>query len=41
MLGWVFYVLGVFVFGFGLLVSIVLHEIGYLVLAKKFGVKVI
>ncbi len=34
------YTLGVLAFAFGLLASIALHEIGHLVPAKKFGVKV-
>src|SRR5882762_2758189 len=34
------YALGVLVFAFGLLLSIALHEIGHMVPAKKFGVKV-
>ena len=34
------YLLGVLIFAFGLLASIALHEIGHLVPAKKFGVKV-
>jgi membrane-associated protease RseP (regulator of RpoE activity) len=34
------YALGVLIFAFGLLVSIGLHEIGHMVPAKKFGVKV-
>ena len=37
---WVLYTLGVLVFAFGLLASIALHEIGHMVPAKKFGVKV-
>ena len=37
---WLLYTLGVLVFGFGLLLSIGLHEIGHLVPAKRFGVKV-
>src|SRR5438309_8669368 len=36
----VLYTLGVLFFVFGLLISIGLHEIGHLVPAKKFGVKV-
>jgi membrane-associated protease RseP (regulator of RpoE activity) len=36
----VLYVLGVLIFAVGLLLSIALHEIGHLVPAKKFGVKV-
>jgi membrane-associated protease RseP (regulator of RpoE activity) len=36
----VLYLLGVLIFAFGLLASIALHEIGHLVPAKKFGVKV-
>jgi membrane-associated protease RseP (regulator of RpoE activity) len=36
----VLYVLGVLIFALGLLASIALHEIGHLVPAKKFGVKV-
>src|SRR3954454_17545512 len=35
-----FYVLGVLLFAVGLAASIALHEIGHLVPAKKFGVKV-
>jgi membrane-associated protease RseP (regulator of RpoE activity) len=34
------YTLGVLIFAFGLLASIALHEIGHLIPAKKFGVKV-
>ena len=34
------YTLGVLIFAFGLLLSIALHEIGHMVPAKKFGVKV-
>lgn len=34
------YVLGVLIFAIGLLASIALHEVGHLVPAKKFGVKV-
>ena len=34
------YALGVLIFAFGLLASIALHEIGHMVPAKKFGVKV-
>jgi membrane-associated protease RseP (regulator of RpoE activity) len=37
---WLLYTLGVLIFAFGLLASIALHEIGHLVPAKKFGVKV-
>ena len=37
---WLLYTLGVLVFAFGLLASIALHEIGHMVPAKKFGVKV-
>jgi membrane-associated protease RseP (regulator of RpoE activity) len=37
---WLLYTLGVVVFAFGLLFSIALHEIGHMVPAKKFGVKV-
>jgi membrane-associated protease RseP (regulator of RpoE activity) len=37
---WLLYALGVFVFAFGLLASIALHEIGHMLPAKKFGVKV-
>lgn len=37
---WVLYTLGVLVFAFGLLASIALHEVGHLLPAKKFGVKV-
>jgi membrane-associated protease RseP (regulator of RpoE activity) len=36
----VLYLVGVLIFAFGLLASIALHEIGHLVPAKKFGVKV-
>src|ERR1700709_1091571 len=36
----VLYALGVIVFAVGLLLSIALHEIGHMVPAKKFGVKV-
>jgi membrane-associated protease RseP (regulator of RpoE activity) len=36
----VLYALGVIVFALGLLVSIALHEVGHMVPAKKFGVKV-
>jgi membrane-associated protease RseP (regulator of RpoE activity) len=38
--GWALYTLGVLIFVVGLIVSIGLHEIGHLVPAKKFGVKV-
>ena len=34
------YAIGVLIFAFGLLLSIALHEIGHMVPAKKFGVKV-
>src|SRR4051812_32168917 len=34
------YALGVVIFAFGLLLSIALHEVGHMVPAKKFGVKV-
>ncbi|MDT4978008.1 MAG: hypothetical protein QOG98_3766, partial [Pseudonocardiales bacterium] len=34
------YALGVIIFALGLLISIALHEVGHLVPAKKFGVKV-
>ena len=34
------YALGVLIFALGLLISIALHEVGHLVPAKKFGVKV-
>ena len=34
------YLLGVLIFAFGLLASIALHEVGHMVPAKKFGVKV-
>ena len=34
------YALGVLIFAFGLLASIALHEVGHMVPAKKFGVKV-
>ena len=37
---WLLYTLGVLVFAIGLLLSIALHEIGHMVPAKKFGVKV-
>ena len=37
---WLLYTIGVLVFAFGLLASIALHEIGHMVPAKKFGVKV-
>jgi membrane-associated protease RseP (regulator of RpoE activity) len=37
---WLLYTLGVVIFAFGLLLSIALHEIGHMVPAKKFGVKV-
>ena len=37
---WLLYTIGVLVFAFGLLLSIALHEIGHMVPAKKFGVKV-
>jgi membrane-associated protease RseP (regulator of RpoE activity) len=37
---WLLYTLGVLIFGFGLLASIALHEVGHMVPAKKFGVKV-
>ncbi len=37
---WLLYTLGVLVFAVGLLLSIALHEIGHMVPAKKFGVKV-
>jgi membrane-associated protease RseP (regulator of RpoE activity) len=36
----VLYVLGVLIFAVGLLLSIALHEVGHMVPAKKFGVKV-
>jgi membrane-associated protease RseP (regulator of RpoE activity) len=36
----VLYAIGVFVFAIGLLLSIALHEVGHMVPAKKFGVKV-
>src|SRR6185312_3567880 len=36
----VLYALGVLIFAIGLLLSIALHEVGHLVPAKKFGVKV-
>jgi membrane-associated protease RseP (regulator of RpoE activity) len=36
----VLYLLGVLIFAFGLLASIALHEVGHMVPAKKFGVKV-
>jgi membrane-associated protease RseP (regulator of RpoE activity) len=38
--GWALYTIGVLVFAFGLLLSIALHEVGHMVPAKKFGVKV-
>jgi membrane-associated protease RseP (regulator of RpoE activity) len=34
------YALGVIIFAVGLLLSIALHEVGHMVPAKKFGVKV-
>ena len=37
---WLQYTLGVLIFALGLLVSIALHEVGHMVPAKKFGVKV-
>ncbi|SHG75496.1 RIP metalloprotease RseP [Jatrophihabitans endophyticus] len=37
---WLLYTLGVVIFAFGLLLSIALHEVGHMVPAKKFGVKV-
>jgi membrane-associated protease RseP (regulator of RpoE activity) len=37
---WLLYTLGVLIFAFGLLLSIALHEVGHMVPAKKFGVKV-
>ena len=37
---WLLYTLGVLFFVFGLLASIALHEVGHMVPAKKFGVKV-
>jgi membrane-associated protease RseP (regulator of RpoE activity) len=37
---WLLYTLGVLIFAFGLLASIALHEVGHMVPAKKFGVKV-
>ncbi|GAB2488532.1 M50 family metallopeptidase [Jatrophihabitans fulvus] len=37
---WLLYTLGVVIFALGLLLSIALHEIGHMVPAKKFGVKV-
>jgi membrane-associated protease RseP (regulator of RpoE activity) len=37
---WLLYTIGVLIFAFGLLASIALHEIGHMVPAKKFGVKV-
>jgi membrane-associated protease RseP (regulator of RpoE activity) len=37
---WLLYTLGVLIFALGLLLSIALHEIGHMVPAKKFGVKV-
>jgi membrane-associated protease RseP (regulator of RpoE activity) len=38
--GWLLYTIGVLVFAIGLLLSIALHEIGHMVPAKRFGVKV-
>jgi membrane-associated protease RseP (regulator of RpoE activity) len=37
---WLLYTFGVLIFGVGLLLSIALHEVGHMVPAKKFGVKV-
>ena len=37
---WLLYALGVLIFAVGLLLSIALHEVGHMVPAKKFGVKV-
>ncbi len=37
---WLLYTLGVLIFAVGLLASIALHEIGHMVPAKKFGVRV-
>ncbi len=37
---WLLYTLGVLIFAFGLLASIALHEVGHMLPAKKFGVKV-
>src|SRR5579875_3360460 len=37
---WLLYTVGVLVFALGLLASIALHEVGHMVPAKKFGVKV-
>jgi membrane-associated protease RseP (regulator of RpoE activity) len=37
---WLLYTIGVLIFAVGLLLSIALHEIGHLMPAKKFGVKV-
>ena len=37
---WLLYTLGVAIFAIGLLASIALHEVGHMVPAKKFGVKV-
>jgi membrane-associated protease RseP (regulator of RpoE activity) len=37
---WLLYTIGVLIFAFGLLASIALHEIGHMLPAKKFGVKV-
>src|SRR5579875_1337794 len=37
---WLLYTVGVLVFALGLLLSIALHEVGHMVPAKKFGVKV-
>src|ERR1700712_4539658 len=37
---WLAYTLGVLIFAVGLLLSIALHEVGHMVPAKKFGVKV-
>ena len=38
--GWLLYTIGVAVFALGLLLSIALHEIGHMVPAKRFGVRV-
>jgi membrane-associated protease RseP (regulator of RpoE activity) len=37
---WLLYTIGVLIFALGLLLSIALHEVGHMVPAKKFGVKV-
>jgi membrane-associated protease RseP (regulator of RpoE activity) len=38
--GWLLYTLGIVIFALGLVLSIALHEIGHMVPAKRFGVKV-